>query len=53
LSEDLISVVSATGNLAAVETVQVCTQDSGTMQRLFADFNPQVKRGQTIGQIDP
>jgi HlyD family secretion protein len=50
---DLVSTVSATGNLAAVVTVQVGTQVSGTIQKLFVDFNSQVKRGQTIAQIDP
>ncbi len=50
---NLVSAVSATGNLAAVVTVQVGTQVSGTIQKLFVDFNSQVKRGQTIAQIDP
>jgi HlyD family secretion protein len=50
---DIVSTVSATGNLAAVVTVQVGTQVSGTIQKLFVDFNSPVKRGQTIAQIDP
>ena len=50
---DIVSIVSATGNLAAVVTVQVGTQVSGTIQKLFVDFNSSVKRGQTIAQIDP
>jgi HlyD family secretion protein len=50
---DIVSTVSATGNLAAVVTVQVGTQVSGTIQKLFVDFNSSVKRGQTIAQIDP
>ncbi|HTY20287.1 MAG TPA: efflux RND transporter periplasmic adaptor subunit, partial [Geobacteraceae bacterium] len=50
---DIVSIVSATGNLAAVVTVQVGTQVSGTIQKLFVDFNSPVKRGQTIAQIDP
>jgi HlyD family secretion protein len=49
----IVSSVSATGNLAAVVTVQVGTQVSGTIQKLFVDFNSPVKRGQTIAQIDP
>jgi HlyD family secretion protein len=49
----IISTVSATGNLAAVVTVQVGTQVSGTIQKLFVDFNSPVKRGQIIAQIDP
>lgn len=50
---DIVSSVSATGNLAAVVTVEVGTQVSGTIQRLFVDFNSPVKKGQTIAQIDP
>ncbi len=50
---DIVSTVSATGNLAAVVTVQVGTQVSGTIAKLFVDFNSPVKRGQTIAQIDP
>jgi HlyD family secretion protein len=50
---DIVASVSATGNLAAVVTVQVGTQVSGTIQKLFVDFNSKVKKGQTIAQIDP
>ncbi|HLO25862.1 MAG TPA: efflux RND transporter periplasmic adaptor subunit [Geobacteraceae bacterium] len=49
----IVSSVAATGNLAAVVTVQVGTQVSGTIQKLFVDFNSPVKKGQTIAQIDP
>ena len=49
----IVSSVSATGNLAAVVTVQVGTQVSGTIQKLFVDFNSKVTKGQTIAQIDP
>ncbi len=49
----IVSTVSATGNLAAVVTVQVGTQVSGTIQKLFVDFNSKVRKGQTIAQIDP
>ncbi|GFE57562.1 efflux RND transporter periplasmic adaptor subunit [Geobacter sp. AOG1] len=50
---DIVSTVAATGNLAAVVTVQVGTQVSGTIQKLFVDFNSPVKKGQVIAQIDP
>lgn len=50
---DIVASVSATGNLAAVVTVQVGTQVSGTIQKLFVDFNSPVKKGQVIAQIDP
>lgn len=47
------AVVSATGTLNPVNTVQVGSQVSGTIQHLDADFNDQVKKGQVIAQIDP
>ena len=47
------STVSATGTVNAVTTVQVGTQVSGTIQKLFVDFNSSVKKGQLLAQIDP
>lgn len=49
----IVATVSATGTLNAVTTVQVGTQVSGTIQKLFVDYNSQVKKGQIIAQIDP
>jgi HlyD family secretion protein len=49
----IAATVSATGTLNAVTTVQVGTQVSGTIQKLFVDYNSSVKKGQVIAQIDP
>lgn len=49
----IASSVSATGTLNAVVTVQVGTQVSGTISKLYVDFNSPVKKGQAIAQIDP
>ncbi|HET7219926.1 MAG TPA: efflux RND transporter periplasmic adaptor subunit [Vicinamibacterales bacterium] len=49
----IVSVVSATGTLEAVETVQVGTQVSGTVQTLAADFNSIVRKGQVLARLDP
>ena len=49
----IVSTVAATGNLSAVTTVQVGTQVSGTIQKLYADYNSRVKKGQAIAEIDP
>ncbi len=49
----LTAAVSATGNLAAVITVQVGSQVSGQIKELFADFNSVVKKNQIIARIDP
>jgi HlyD family secretion protein len=45
--------VTATGTLEAVTTVQVGSQVSGTISALYADFNDQVKKGQVVAQLDP
>jgi HlyD family secretion protein len=50
---DLQVVVTATGTLSAVTTVQVGTQVSGTIAKLYADFNTIVKKGQVVALIDP
>jgi HlyD family secretion protein len=50
---DVVEVVGATGTLEAVTTVQVGSQVSGTIDKLYADFNSQVKQGQVIARLDP
>lgn len=45
--------VTATGTLNPVVNVQVGSQVSGNVSKLFADFNSQVKAGQVVAQIDP
>ncbi len=45
--------VTATGTLSAVTTVQVGSQVSGVIARLYADFNSRVKRGQLLAELDP
>ena len=49
---DLESVVASTGNLGAVITVQIGTQVSGIVNRIYVDFNDRVRRGQIIARID-
>ena len=50
---DIHDLVEATGAINAVTTVQVGSQVSGTIQKLYADFNSHVKAGQVIAQIEP
>ena len=45
-------VVSSTGTLQAVVNVQVGSQVSGTIEKLFADFNTKVKAGQIVAQLN-
>ncbi len=49
----IIQAVTATGTLNPVVTVQVGSQVSGNIAKLFADFNSEVKAGQVVAQIDP
>lgn len=49
----LTAAVSASGNLAAVITVQVGSQVSGQVKALHVDFNSVVKKNQVIARIDP
>lgn len=50
---DIHDVVEATGTINAVNTVQVGSQVSGTISKLYADFNSRVKKGQVLAEIDP
>ncbi|HET7434870.1 MAG TPA: efflux RND transporter periplasmic adaptor subunit [Thermoanaerobaculia bacterium] len=45
--------VTATGTLSAVTTVQVGSQVSGVISRLYADFNSHVNKGQLLAELDP
>src|SRR5207249_5667190 len=49
----ITQLVTATGTLNPVVNVQVGSQVSGNIAKLFADFNSEVKAGQTVAQIDP
>ncbi len=50
---EIRKVVEASGTINALTTVQVGSQVSGTIARLYADFNSRVTQGQVIAQIDP
>ena len=45
--------VSATGTLQPTAQVNVGTQVSGTIVRVFTDFNQPVKAGQVLAEMDP
>lgn len=49
----ITAVVTATGTVNPVISVQVGSQVSGKIAKLFADFNSVVKKGQILAQIDP
>jgi HlyD family secretion protein len=50
---EIKQVVEATGTINAVITVQVGSQVSGVVSKLYVDFNSPVKKNQLIAQIDP
>lgn len=50
---EIVESVNATGTVNAIITVNVGTQVSGTIMKLYADYNSHVKRGQVIALIDP
>jgi HlyD family secretion protein len=50
---DIRDAVEATGTVNAVITVQVGSQVSGTIARLYADFNSHVHSGDVVASIDP
>jgi HlyD family secretion protein len=51
-SGDIVQTVSANGTLNPVVLVNVGTQVSGTVKKLYADFNDHVKQGQILMELD-
>jgi HlyD family secretion protein len=49
----LSEIVSATGGVEAIVTINIGSQVSGTIDQLKVDFNSQVKKGQLLARIDP
>lgn len=50
---DLTQVVTASGQLSPLINVQVGSQVSGNILKLFADYNSLVKSNQVVAQLDP
>jgi HlyD family secretion protein len=50
---DIITAVTANGTVNAVTSVNVGTQASGRITKLFVDYNTPVKKGEIIALIDP
>ncbi|MFA6012984.1 MAG: efflux RND transporter periplasmic adaptor subunit [Desulfobacteraceae bacterium] len=49
---DLETLVSSTGTIAAVGTVDIGTQVSGTIDKVFVDYNDKVKKDQVLALLD-
>jgi len=48
----ITNVVTPTGTLEAITSVQVGTQVSGIVKKLYADFNSPVKKGEVLAELD-
>lgn len=49
----VVATISATGTVNPVVTVEVGSQVSGTIQKLYVDYNSTVKQDQIIAELDP
>ena len=49
---NITSTISSSGSLAALTTVEVGSQVSGNILKLYADFNDTVKAGQLIAELE-
>lgn len=49
---DISTTITATGTIEPVKTIDVGTQVSGIVKRLYVDYNSVVRRGQVIAELD-
>ncbi|MDD4602504.1 MAG: efflux RND transporter periplasmic adaptor subunit [Bacteroidales bacterium] len=49
---NICTVVTATGTIQPIKQVNVGTQVSGVVQKIYADYNSKVKAGQLIAELD-
>lgn len=49
---DIENIVSSTGTLSAVETVEVGSQVSGIIRKIYVDYNDKVKKGELLAVLD-
>lgn len=45
--------VEASGTIKPINTIAVGTQVSGTVSRIYVDYNSQVKKGDLLAELDP
>ena len=53
VSGDIVHTVTATGEIQPVNTVNVGSQVSGTIEDIFVDYNSKVKKGDILLKIEP
>ncbi len=49
---NVVNTVTATGTIQALKTVDVGTQVSGVIRKIYVDFNSVVKKGQILAELD-
>lgn len=52
VKQDIVNSVTATGTIEPVTSVDVGTQVSGVISKLYVDYNSVVKAGQVIAELD-
>jgi len=50
--KDVSTFITATGTIEPITKVEVSTQVSGIIEKVYVDYNDHVKKGQVIAQID-
>ena len=50
---NITELVTATGTINPISNIEVGTQVSGTIKKIYVDYNTEVKTGQPLAQIDP
>ena len=51
--ESIIQYVEASGTIKPINTIEVGTQVSGTVAKIYVDYNDNVKKGDLLAELDP
>ena len=51
--DTIIQYVEASGTIKPINTIAVGTQVSGTVQKIYVDYNSVVKKGDLLAELDP
>lgn len=49
---NIVNTISSSGTISPVTTVEIGTQVSGTIAKVYVDFNDQVRKGQLLAVLD-
>ncbi len=51
--DNIVQTITATGRLQPIDQVDIGTEVSGTVSKIYTDFNRNVKKGQVLLELDP